>query len=270
MTDGFQKKIVWEGFHFGHTDIKGVSESSEDTGFENTEFEGQSGIRVEYEIRYVEDATEENDVTNNISWEFTIFPERVDISSSGLNQVQGDFYTLMASKLVGTVNHQWSDEGVQIATENSRIHIVPSHDEKSEDAIELGIIVALVDSDSSQSAIANEMRFVFDAVEDNSTTDNQTLDGIEYELTEINIIERKGCTLSVPELAPSFDDEDADGVIDAWDDCENTTAGVATDSKGCDVKAVIDANNTPGFTLIAVLTMSVGAAMLLGRQRIYD
>jgi hypothetical protein len=119
-------------------------------------------------------------------------------------------------------------------------------------------------------ATAIEMRFVFDAVEDNSTTDNQTLDGIEYELTEINIIERKGCTLSVPELAPSFDDEDADGVIDAWDDCENTTAGVATDSKGCDVKAVIDANNTPGFTLIAVLTMSVGAAMLLGRQRIYD
>lgn len=63
-------------------------------------------------------------------------------------------------------------------------------------------------------------------------------------------------------------DIDADGVIDAWDDCDDTVAGVATDSRGCETKAAIDANNTPGFTLISVLTMLVGAAMISGRRRI--
>jgi hypothetical protein len=85
----------------------------------------------------------------------------------------------------------------------------------------------------------------------------------------VDEVQADGSTINVWSYpCPRTSDADADGVIDDWDNCDNTTAGVATDANGCEVAALADAvrDSTPGFTLFAVLSMLVGVAVISRRR----
>ena len=216
----------------------------------------ETGVHVEYELRYVENATEENSVTKNITWDFTFFPDRIEISNSGLNQDHGGGIVItVGNGGIGVVtgaggtaleaddrefetdsdkegddkdNGDNNDDGVLADGEPSwhTTKFEVSNEKSSDDSFDssksvgyrikvtTGVFLnnhkanldglggsensSAIDVDENGGiAIVTEMRFIFDAVEDNSTTDNQTLDGVEYELAEMNIIERKLC--DVPE-----------------------------------------------------------------------
>jgi len=70
------------------------------------------------------------------------------------------------------------------------------------------------------------------------------------------------------EVAP--EDDDDDGVPDAWDECSETSKGVATDANGCEVKAesaAEEGGGLPGFTLVLMMSAMFGAIVYTGRAR---
>ena len=66
-------------------------------------------------------------------------------------------------------------------------------------------------------------------------------------------------------------DSDGDGVVDEWDECQDTEKDAATDSKGCKVDSVLDAiedsEDTPGFSFVIAIT-ALFCAIAISRKKL--
>jgi len=66
-------------------------------------------------------------------------------------------------------------------------------------------------------------------------------------------------------------DSDGDGVVDEWDECQDTEKDAATDSKGCKVDSVSDAiedsEDTPGFSFVIAIT-ALFCAIAISRKKL--
>ena len=79
------------------------------------------------------------------------------------------------------------------------------------------------------------MRRTFDGGEDRNFDDYTVSLGVEYRFG------KKSRDLGIPSDKPA--DTDGDGVLDMWDECPDTPAGVSVTSRGCEIQRIEDDND---------------------------